>query len=82
MEVDMTKEPAEGQVMVFTIGGGFVVKGTMPDIVKKLAAEDWPWFELAESNDKIIIRSTQVVALREGSRSRRGTGIGFVHDTH
>jgi hypothetical protein len=74
----MTREPSEGEVMVFTIGGGFVVKGSMREVVEKLAAEDWPWFELAESSDKIIIRSTQVVVLREGTRSRKG-GIGFVH---
>ena len=80
MEIDMTKEPSEGEVMIFTIGGGFVVRGTMEAIVTKLSAEDWPWFELAESSDKIIIRSTQVVALREGTRARKG-GIGFVHAT-
>jgi hypothetical protein len=79
VEVDVTKEPAEGEVMIFTVGGGFVVKGSMPEIVKRLRAEEWAHFELSESNDTIIIRSEQVVALREGKKSRRGSGIGFVH---
>ena len=78
MEVDLTKEPAEGEVMIFTVGGGFIVKGSMPEVAKRLAVEEWPLFELSESNDKIILRSAQVVALREGKRQHRGN-IGFVH---
>lgn len=79
MEVDLSKEPAEGEVLVFTVGGGFLVKGSMPEATKRFAAEEWPLFELAESSDKIIIRSSQVVALREGSKSARKGTIGFVH---
>jgi hypothetical protein len=78
VEVDLTKEPSAGEVLVFTVGGGFVVKGSLLDIAKRLAAEEWPVLELAESEDKIIIRSEQVIALRGGNRQRRG-GIGFVH---
>jgi hypothetical protein len=79
VEVDVNKEPAEGEVLVFTVSGGFLVKATMPEATKRFAAEEWPLFELAESNDKIIIRSSQVVALREGSRSKQRGAIGFVH---
>lgn len=76
MEVDTEKQPAEGEVFVFTAGGGFVVKGSMLEVAQRLAVEEWPSFELAESGDKVIIRSAQVVALRGGTRARRGT-IGF-----
>ncbi|HZU12591.1 MAG TPA: hypothetical protein VFB58_07100 [Chloroflexota bacterium] len=79
MEVDVSKEPAEGQVMVFTAGGGFLVNGSVRDIAEKLNADDWATFQLAESQDKIMIRSAQVVALREGQRGRRHA-IGFVHE--
>lgn len=79
MEVDLTKEPSAGEVLVFTQGGGFLVKGSIRDVAQRLAAEEWPTFELAESEDMIVVRSTQVVALREGKRRHKGT-IGFVHD--
>lgn len=78
MEVDPSKQPAEGEVVVFTTGGGFVVKGGVREVASKLNAEEWPDFELAESNDRVVIRSSQVVALRGGTHRRRGT-IGFVH---
>jgi hypothetical protein len=48
------------------------------DAKKRLAAEDWPEFELAESGDTIVIRSSHVVALREGTKPRKGS-IGFTH---
>lgn len=78
MEVDLSREPSEGEVLIFTIGGGFVVKGSLLEIAKRLAAEEWPVLELAETEDKIIIRSEQVVALRGGTKPHRGS-IGFVH---
>lgn len=78
MEVDLSKEPAEGEVLIFTSGGGFAVKGSVSDVAARLSQEEWPHFELAESGDPIVIRSSQVVALRGGGRSRRGS-IGFVH---
>jgi hypothetical protein len=79
LEVDLTKEPAAGEVLVFTQGGGFLVKGSMREVAQRLAAEEWPTFELIESEDKVVIRSAQVVALREGKRRHKGS-IGFVHD--
>lgn len=78
MEVDLNKEPSVGEVLVFTQGGGFLVKGSMHEVTQRLAAEEWPTFELAETEDKVVIRSGQVVALREGKRRHKGT-IGFVH---
>jgi hypothetical protein len=78
LEVDLNKEPSAGEVLVFTQGGGFLVKGSVQDVAQRLAAEEWPTFELAESEDHVVIRSTQVVALREGKRRPKGT-IGFVH---
>lgn len=81
MEVDLSRQPSEGEVLVFTVGGAFLVKGSMPEAAKRFAAEEWPIFELAESNDKIIIRSTQVIAIREGSRPARRGAIGFVHSS-
>lgn len=79
MEVDLEKTPSEGEVMVFTAGGGFVVKGSLADVTTRLSAEDWPKFELAESGDAVVIRSSQVVALRGGEAKQRRGNIGFVH---
>lgn len=78
MEVDADRQPAEGEVFIFTTGGGFVVSGALRDVISKLSTEDWPDFELAESGDHVVVRSSQVVALRSGTKSRRGA-IGFVH---
>jgi hypothetical protein len=78
MEVNVDKEPAEGEVFIFTTGGGFVVKGTAMDVSRRLSAEEWAHFELAESGDPVIVRSAHVIALRSGSKSKRGS-IGFVH---
>jgi hypothetical protein len=76
--VDAEQEPAAGEVTLFTTGGNFMVKGTYTDAASKLAAEEWPSFELAESGDVIIIRSSQVVAIRGGIKPRR-VSIGFAH---
>lgn len=81
VEVDVDKQPAEGEVLIFALAGGFLVKGTMHDVAQKLAAEEWPTFELAESGDQIIIRSSQVVAIRGGTKSARKGHIGFVPHT-
>ncbi|MGI8968445.1 MAG: hypothetical protein ACR2GA_05000 [Chloroflexota bacterium] len=79
MEVDVDQPPSEGEVLIFTIGGAFVVKGTVQDVSSKLSSQEWTDLELAESGDHIMIRGNQVVALRGGaSHPRRGT-IGFVH---
>jgi hypothetical protein len=61
---------------VFTVGGAFYVKGSMLDVAQRFSAEEWPSFELAESGDKVIIRSSQVVAMRGGSKRQR-SHIGF-----
>jgi hypothetical protein len=50
------------------------------DIVARLSAEEWPTFELAQSGDSVVIRSSHVVALRGGSRQKR-SAIGFVGHT-
>lgn len=78
MEVDTEKAPAEGEILIFTPGGGFLVRGTMQEVVTKLRADEWVDFELVESGDHVVVRSDQVVALRAGARRPRGT-IGFVH---
>lgn len=78
MDVDVDRHPAEGEVYIFTTGGGFVVRGAMGDVVARLSAAEWPDFELAESGDHVVVRSSQVVALRSGTKPRRST-IGFVH---
>jgi hypothetical protein len=77
VEVDLEKEPDEGEVLVFTIGGGFSVKGVVKDVAARLSAEEWPSFELAQSGDTVVIRSSHVVALRGGTRQKR-SAIGFV----
>ena len=77
MDVPTDQEPGEGETLIYTLGGGFSVKGSIREVAQRLAAEDWPWFELSESADTVIIRSSQVVALRGGTRNRRGN-IGFV----
>lgn len=78
MEVDADKQPSEGEVLVYTTGGGFVVKGSVREIADQLSGQDWTELELAESGDRVIVRGSQVIALRPGSKSRRGS-IGFVH---
>lgn len=82
VEVDADKEPSEGQVLIFTASGAFLVRGTMLEVAQRLAAEDWPSFELAESEDKVIIRSLQVVALRGGTKPSRKGHIGFAARPH
>jgi hypothetical protein len=77
LEVQADQEPGEGETLIFTLGGGFSVKGSIREVAQRLAAEDWPAFELSESADTVIIRSSQVVALRGGAKSRKG-GMGFV----
>ncbi len=77
MDVGADKEPGEGETLIFTLGGGFGVRGTIRDVAQRLASEEWPIFELSESGDSIIIRSSQVVALRGGTKSRRGS-MGFM----
>ena len=77
MEVATDQEPGEGETLIFTLGGGFSVKGSIRDVAERLASEDWPSFELSESADTVIIRSSQVVALRGGTRNRKGS-MGFV----
>jgi hypothetical protein len=78
MEVNLEKQPSEGEVLVFTTGGGFVVSGNVSGVARRLAAEEWPEFELAESGHKVVIRSSQVVALRGGTKARKSS-IGFTH---
>lgn len=70
------EEPSEGEVLIVTRNGAFIVKGTLRDVAQNLRAEEWPTFELAESGDHVIIRSAQVVAIRGGNKSRKGS-IGF-----
>ena len=77
MEVQTDQEPGEGETLIFTLGGGFSVKGNIRDVAQRLASEDWPSFELSESSDTVIIRSSQVVALRGGTKKSRGS-MGFV----
>ncbi len=77
MEVQTDQEPGEGETLIFTLGGGFSVKGAIREVAQRLSAEDWPAFELSESADTVIIRSSQVVALRGGTKNRKGS-MGFV----
>jgi hypothetical protein len=77
VDVQTDQEPGEGETLVFTLGGGFSVKGAIREVAQRLTAEDWPAFELSESADTVIIRSSQVVALRGGTRKSKGN-MGFV----
>lgn len=72
------EEPSEGEVLIVTLGGAFMVKGTLHDIAQNLRADEWPTFELTESGDHVIIRTAQVVAIRGGTKGRKGS-IGFHH---
>lgn len=76
MEIPVDQEPAEGEVLIFTIGGGFVVKGTLLEVAQKLTAEEWCHFELAESGDRIIIHAPHVIGLRGGQKPKH-RAIGF-----
>jgi hypothetical protein len=77
VEVDLEKAPSEGEVLIFTTGGAFLVNGTVRELVAKLNADDWADLVLAESGDHVVLRSSQVVALRPGTKHKRGT-IGFI----
>lgn len=70
------EEPQEGEVLIVTLGGTFLVKGTMHEIAQRLSLDEWPIFELAQTGDRVIIRTGQVVALREGTKPKKGN-IGF-----
>ncbi|GAC1396464.1 MAG: hypothetical protein NVSMB52_09980 [Chloroflexota bacterium] len=78
MEVDLEKEPSEGETLVFTTAGGFLVKGSQLEVAHRLIQEEWSHFELSGSGDLVILRGQHVVALRGGTKSKRGV-IGFVH---
>jgi hypothetical protein len=78
MEVDTERDPAEGEVYLFTTAGNFCVKGSPIDVSRRISADEWPTFELTETGDTIIIRSAQVVAIRGGTKPRRSI-IGFTH---
>ena len=80
MEVDVDKTPSEGEVLIFTMGGAFLVNGSVRDLVAKLNADEWTDLVLAESGDHVVLRSSQVVALRPGAKHKRGT-IGFAPRT-
>lgn len=80
MDVNPDTEPSEGEVLVMTTVGGFVVKGTLPDVSRRLTEEEWAHFELAESGDRVVIRGVQVAALRAGTKARK-SGIGFLGRT-
>lgn len=77
MEIDVEKQPSEGEVLIFTVGGGFVVKAALSEATQMCTTEEWPSFELAESGDRIVIRSSQVIAIRDGSKSKHRGHIGF-----
>jgi hypothetical protein len=77
VEVDLDKTPSADEVLIFTAGGGFSVKGSLEEARKRLVAEDWATFTLSESGGEVVIRSSQVVALRGGAPHKRGS-IGFV----
>jgi ApbE superfamily uncharacterized protein (UPF0280 family) len=77
VEVDLDKTPQADEVQIFTVGGGFSVKGTVEEVTKRLSSDEWAAFTLSESGGDVIIRSAQVVALRGGTSQKRGS-IGFV----
>ncbi|MGH2442906.1 MAG: hypothetical protein ACRDFX_07065 [Chloroflexota bacterium] len=78
MEVDLEKQPSEGEVLVYTTGGAFVVRGSVREVTERLSSEEWAHFELAQGGDTVALRSSQVVALRGGARTKHSS-IGFVH---
>lgn len=71
MDVGIEQEPAEGETVVLTDAGGFQVKGSMREVADRIAGEEWVWLELAESGDRIMLRSDKVVALRGGTGKKR-----------
>ena len=77
VDVDLDKQPAEGEALIISQGGAFLVKGSMREVAAKLEAESWANFELAESSDPILIRTAQVVAVRGGVKAHRRSAIGF-----
>ncbi len=60
--------------LVFTRAGSFKVTGAVRDALGKLAAEEWPVFTLADNDEQIVIRSSEVAAIQHirGSKGRLG----------
>ena len=38
VEVETDKQPSEGEVLIFTVAGGFCVKGSMLEVTQRLSA--------------------------------------------
>jgi RecJ-like exonuclease len=74
----MESEDSEGiseQSIIFTSAGTFKVLGSAHDILKRLAAEEWPVFTLADGREQVVIRSSDVAAI-QNVRGPRGA-LGF-----
>ena len=42
--------------MLFTPAGSFKVEGSLHETIKRLTAEEWPMFVLADTQDQLIVR--------------------------
>lgn len=63
------------RALVVTRGGSFRVSGSMHDTLHRLAAEEWPLFTLADNDESIVIRSSEVIAVQNVSASKGRLGF-------
>lgn len=61
--------------VVFTAAGAFKVQGACRDTLRRLTAEEWPVFVLADTEEQVVIRSSDVSAIQDVV-SHRGK-VGF-----
>jgi len=72
---DQRETETDSACLIFTPGGSFKVAGSVHDALRKLAAEEWPMFSLADGGDQLVIRSSEVAAIQH-VRGLRGA-LGF-----
>ncbi|HEV3309926.1 MAG TPA: hypothetical protein VG815_05375 [Chloroflexota bacterium] len=61
--------------VIHTRAGSFKVEGSAQEILRRIAAEEWPAFTLADSDEPVIVRSSTICAVQD-LRSQR-TRVGF-----
>lgn len=61
--------------VIHTRAGAFKVEGSAQEILRRIAAEEWPAFTLADSDEPVIVRSSAICAVQD-LRSQR-TRVGF-----
>jgi hypothetical protein len=61
--------------LILTPAGSFTVEGSVQETVSRLASEEWPVFSTADVGETLMVRSSEVVAVKHVSAAK-GT-LGF-----